>query len=376
MFGEIRSLLQSAPSPKRWEQLCQHVSEWSERDELEGTIIPYILSHVQEWPHAYRRSPLRWKDGLVRGADLPFGALVKVLDASRMRLHNEDLLTLARAPIMAHVEALDLSRNLFGWRGLMHLLEQSAHVSNLRALDLTHTGVGVEGLRLLAQTPELSQLEVLRLDHVQCSPRGLEALMASEHLKRLHTLTLCHNGLSERHIAALVCGERFTALRALALDGNPLGSRGALRLFRRRLTERLEALSLAECEISTPTAQVLAQARALGALKQLRVSGNPLAYRAEVFASSASLSHLEELDLRADGRERHGVEQLLERGAPSALKRLALSSLALSPALRELAQDQCVELTTTMPLDLGLLGLADVGLEVRARALGELSTTR
>ncbi len=357
MFGEIRSLLQDKPSAQGWEELCHVISEWRGPEDLETLVMPYILSHLQEWPHAMRRTPLRWKEGLVRGARLPFGPLVKVLDGAELKLRNEDLLTLARAPVMSHVEAIDLSRNVFGWRGLSHLLTSAPSRERWRALRLAPTAVGVEGLRLIADTPGLSRLEVLSLSNVRTSPEGLHALMNSAHLSALNTLVLAHNDMTERHIEALVDGERFTQLETLVLGHNPLGSRGVIRLFHQRRTQHLEALDLCACGLTTPVAELLSQSRALPRLKRLRLAQNPLVRRVEVFDGARLFRNLEGLDVSGEeGEERASAMRLLEKGVLGGLEVLAISRRAHDARIVQLAVDRGIELVDRLPLPIAMLG--------------------
>lgn len=356
MFGEIRSLLQTKPSLQGWEELCHLISEWRGPEDLETLVIPYIMSHLQEWPHVMRRTPLRWKEGLVRGANLPFAGLVKVLDGSSLKLRNEDLLTLAKAPVMQHIEAVDLSHNLFGWRGLKHLLDHAPDATRWRALSFDRTGVGVEGLRLLADSPGLKHLEALSLAHVQTSPEGLLALMQSAHLHALHTLVLSHNGLTERHIEALVDGPRFGQLTTLLLEGNPLGSRGVIRLFHQRRTQHIKVLDLSACGLTAPVADLLAQNRALPSLEVLRLAHNPLVRRSEAFIDVRTLKALRALDLSGQqAEERASVRRLLKEGRFDTLRTLCISARAHDHTLTELAIPQHVELVHELPIPLTMI---------------------
>lgn len=353
MFGEVRSLLQHKPDAEIWEALCQQLSDWRGPEDLESVVIPYILAHIQEWPHHLRGTPLRWKEGLVRGANLPFARLIKHLDASHMGLRNEDLLTLARAPVMAHVASIDFSHNAIGWRGLSHLLEETRHLERLRALSFDHTGIGVEGIRLIAQTQSLRDLESLSLRAVQTSPEGIRALMQSPSLKSLKKLAISKNGLVERHISALLDGERFAQLRTLLLDDNPLGSRGVIRLFHQRSTVNLEALDLSSCNLSAPIATLLAQTRALPNLRTLRVAHNPLVRHCERFRDASHLSSLRELDVCGHGDEYDSLVTLFRHHAPPPyLERLAISSGPRCEDLEALTQQHGVSLTHRITIDM------------------------
>ncbi len=355
MFGEIRSIVQNKPSVDVWEDLCQQLSDWSGSEDLNDVVIPYILSHIGSWPYRIRTTPLRWKEGLVRGARLPFAPLVKVLDASHMGLRNEDLHTLAHAPILEHVQAVDLSHNVFGWRGLKNFLEHSKDPTRLRALNLSHTSIGVEGLRLIADTEPLKHLEVLSLSGIQTSPEGLAALTQSPHLHALHTLILSHNNITERYVEALLSGPRFSQITTLALDHNPLGSRGVVRLFHKRSTKNLQALDLSACRLTAPIADLLTQTSSLSKLQTLRVAYNPLVSRAYAFNRDSKLTSLQRLDLQAEGREHPAVLQLLEQGPPPSLRCLGITKTKKSEQITEIADDYNIKTTHHMGIDLVLL---------------------
>ena len=353
MFGEVRSLLQHKPDAEVWESLCQQLSDWRGPEDLESVVIPYILAHIQEWPHHLRSTPLRWKEGLVRGANLPFARLIKHLDASHMGLRNEDLLTLARAPVMAHVASIDFSHNAIGWRGLSHFLDQTRHLERLRALSFDHTGIGVEGIRLLAQTQSLRDLEALSLRAVQTSPEGIRALMQSPSLKALTKLALSKNGLVERHMAALLDGERFAQLTTLLLDDNPLGSRGVIRLFHQRSTVNLEVLDLSHCNLSAPIATLLAQTRSLPNLHTLRVAHNPLVRHCERFRDAIHLTALRRLDVCGHGEEYDSLVRLLrEHEPPARLEQLAVSRGPRCEDLEELASHHGMSLCHHIEIDM------------------------
>jgi hypothetical protein len=63
LFGELRSLLQEAPSEEVWERVCEQLDLWPP-EALEAVALPYVLEHVARWPATVERlAPLRWMDG-------------------------------------------------------------------------------------------------------------------------------------------------------------------------------------------------------------------------------------------------------------------------------------------------------------------------
>lgn len=361
LFGEIRSVLQQPPSASRWEELCHYVSEWSGPEDFAEVVLPYILSHLElGWPEWLRRSPLRWREGLARGASLPFMPMVRVLDASRLGLRNEDLLTLARAPMMrSSASALDLSHNPFGWRGLMHVFESAPRLEEVRALSLDHTGVGAEGVRLIAETPALHGLEVLSLAQLDVSPESLRTLAMSQHLSALHTVNLSGNNLSERHIEALTDGACFARWHTLLLHDNPLRSRGAIRLFYRAPLSQLRALDISRCEFAAPVAEMIGQCKDLQGLEVLRMADDPLTRHAEGLGRGGQLTRVHTIDVRGvRGLGLQSLERLLESGALPELRHIALgrASDTLPASLLGVASERGITLATSAPISLGLLG--------------------
>ncbi|MEM1347742.1 MAG: hypothetical protein AAGI01_04235, partial [Myxococcota bacterium] len=199
-FGDVRSLLQQAPSPQHWRALCQAVAEW-DGPEFEERVLPYILDGLASWPLRLRRAPMRWLDGLARGARLPWAPMVKVLDLTDFGLRNEDMHTLAHAPALEHLEVLILDGNDIGIKGVRYLSE-SPEVRSLRVLSLQGARVDAEGARAITATPYFASLERLVLRDAQLHTEAVEYLAHTDQLHALRELDLSHNGM--RHKAAEV----------------------------------------------------------------------------------------------------------------------------------------------------------------------------
>lgn len=353
MFGELRSLLQQKPSPEAWEQLCHFISEWS-AEGFEHDTLPYVQSHLASWPAELRTTPLRWREGLARGANLPFASIVRVLDAQRMNLRNEDMLTMGRAPVMEHLIGLNLSDNKIGWRGLNHLLEH-APPNKLEALALDRTGIGNEGLKLLARSPTLSNLRVLSLSGVHMAPSGLEALMQSEHLGALEALVLDDNNLNDRHLASFASSRNFGNLRSLFMANNPLRAHDTIRIFRRTNISGVKVLDLSGCTLTESVSTIITTHTGLRGLEILLFARNPALANLRAFARTRALPNLRCLDAWGNGVNPDHLTELITGGALPKLEQLALKG-SPSVELANAAQAHGVTLTEQITLSLGLLG--------------------
>ena len=329
MFGEVRSILQRQPSESNWEELCQLVSEDWRRPGFEEDLLPYILSHLDEWPDSMRTTPLRWRDGLVRGASLPFVEMVRVLDTTGMELKNEDMWTLAKSPVMRHITGLILRGNKIGWRGMNHLFEgEEAPAPHLRSLDLSDTAIGGEGVRLLARTDALPKLESLSLEGLHLSGDAIDVLMSSETLVSLVALDLGRNNLTARHLDVMTQGALFERIRVLCLDHNALGAQGGLRLARRASINHLTGLSLVRCNLPSPIVEALGRTPKPLSCQVLRLSHNAGLSALGRLIHSEALPSLRVLEV--DGERAH-KDDLLAAAGSEHLENLEF--LAVSPRM-------------------------------------------
>jgi uncharacterized protein (TIGR02996 family) len=104
----------------------------------------------------------------------------------------------AECPQLARLRALDLSGSAFGSDGL-RALAASEYLTNLTELNLADAHVGDGGIRALVAAPWLSGLEVLDLRRNDVGPNGVRALAArlvqleAEGRLRLWRLEFAHN---------------------------------------------------------------------------------------------------------------------------------------------------------------------------------------
>jgi uncharacterized protein (TIGR02996 family) len=176
---------------------------------------------------------------------------------------------------------LDLHDNVYGARGLEHLIE---HAAQLVALDVGSAGIGDDGALLLASAP-LTALTRLSLRRSELTARSLGPLARSPKLAALRALDLSCNALGADELAALVDhvpaahgpggGPALRSLVELDLRETGLGDAGVIALARSALATQLVSLELGQNAIGEAGARALADAR-LPALRYLNASGNPL----------------------------------------------------------------------------------------------------
>lgn len=166
---------------------------------------------------------------------------------------------------------LDLHDNVYGTRGVEHLI---AHASQLVSLDLGSSGVRDEGAQLLASAP-LSALTRLSLRRSDLTARSLGPLARSSKLAGLRTLDLSCNRLGSDELAALLEAPALRSLVELDLRETQLGDQGIIALAGSSLASQLVSLELGQNGITEAGARTLVEAR-FPALRYLNASGNPL----------------------------------------------------------------------------------------------------
>ncbi len=200
-FGELRSLLQTAPSPGRWSRLVALLDAWSDPDDLATRAVPYVASHLRDDPHP-RPAPVLWLDELEEDPD---GA----------------------HPALSLVDALT-------WRPDPYAEDDTF----VRAL----LGRGV-----------LSRLRHVELAYTPCHPSTMSALGA-ELGEALDVLKVWNCGGEDYGTSALFDDATLPALRVLDLGGNDVL---APMLERLRGSTRLESLRFAASYIEEEAYEVL-----------------------------------------------------------------------------------------------------------------------
>jgi hypothetical protein len=326
-FGEIRSILQRAPAPEVWEDLCDQIALWSwpHYETFEQQILPYILHHLEGWPDALRCAPDRWLPGLLRAAPMPWAPMIRALDASDQGFGAADIETLVLAPVLAHLRELDLSHNRFGTAGL-ELLLRSGQLAGLRKLNLRMIPLGAAVGLLLAVPDQLVELETLDVTGTGLNGEGLGMLVLRDPHPALVRLTLDHNPLGARTIHTLGRAPIAARLQELSLVRTRLAMRDALELAHApaRFTA-LHTLDLSENQLGEQTLQMFARNAQLPALRRLALRGNLIGPEgARALAQGGALDAIEELDLRHCRIGAAGAIALTATNALPALRRVII----------------------------------------------------
>lgn len=286
LFGELRSLLQEAPSEALWWRLCEHLDLWSE-EPLAQLAAPYVAEHLERWPDGVRReAPDRWLTSrllaplanhiALRGYAEPLSQLAASprapapsLDMSLCGLSAAQLDGLLSTPCLEGVRALDLSLNTLGAE-VLPILARSPQLAALHTLDLSLNRLfyeaGSGGLRDLA----LPQLRALNLSFNM--PLTIDDLLAAPCAGQLEQLDLRHTSLRDDALVSIAAGG-LPSLRSLKLSGNSFGERGLRALLASTHLSSLEHLdaptSLGALPMSRSALFALLDASAMPALRTM-----------------------------------------------------------------------------------------------------------
>lgn len=297
-FGELRSLLQHAPSRTIWAQCCA-LAEQFEPHLFEQEILPYMLGRLRHWPDALRVVPRRWLVGMIEGEPLPWMPCARYLRIEHgMPISDPVFEMLARHEGMSHITMLEVSPNQKVYLSAVRLLLQSPHLSQLRhlslsnmqlqdkslrhvmaqtacrcletldvannllgrdtviylsdygwaqqlrALNLSSNPMGDVGVRALSRTGRWRRLDTLELSDIRMGAAGMSQLATAPILEQLHTLVLDHNAMYYDGVGALAQSDRLPALTHLSLGGVQPGLAGVRALCRSSFWSQLQVLSL------------------------------------------------------------------------------------------------------------------------------------
>lgn len=223
-FAELRSLLQGAPDPERWEELCRLVQAW--RGEAFADIEPYIQEHLSGWSDEVRIPPKRWKSWLFKGLDVPQLRLTRTLayscdmwvpEETKLKSHAR-LATLLACPDLCHIKHLHIEGATFG----------PAQAEGLAAFARNHHGVlEAVALNYSMPTPEAAPLwadalSALRVRHLKIgmpseSPVGALAMLATTNplTETLKQLDLGYSRLAADAIHVLSTSPALSGLEGL-----------------------------------------------------------------------------------------------------------------------------------------------------------------
>jgi hypothetical protein len=286
-FGELRSLLQRAPDPQTWGELCALLDEWPEDASLTEIALPYCEAHMRGWQDAWRVAPKRWITRLVEGEPIPALTLARRIRAHNTLYGHARAQPLIRHPALATLTHLDLSLSGIGEEDAHALFAALSPSCALTSLDLSRNDC--ETLRALGDwlalpaLPPLKRLCLVELVDVYSTNKAhmmthaLQQLAASPaRIKHLDLSDNLHLHSGERNqIDPLL--HAIPSLDSLGLDG-PFENEELMQDMAHPIwARRVRHLSLGGHAYSDLELCALREASAtLGALQTLKLSKSGL----------------------------------------------------------------------------------------------------
>lgn len=253
-FGELRSLVHSAPSRGAWDELCLWIERQDHAQQLQW--LPYMERGLASWPAPLRAAPQAWLEQattrpipalrltkwLVCRAptlsetwrawgQLPELAQIEGIDASATGLNRAGLKALWTAPSFTKLTHLKLARNLLAGAliGVLDHALEPAREPTLDTLSLSACALRHDDLDALAQCGALAHLERLDLSRCELDDESILRLLSSPHLAHLKTLDLSANALGLEAARALSQTRALGALEELRLYDTDCDIRPELR---------------------------------------------------------------------------------------------------------------------------------------------------
>jgi hypothetical protein len=203
VFGDVRSILQQAPSAHGWALLCDRIDRM-DPERANHEAIPYALRGLDGWPDTLRVSPNVWTDSIAAGA-LPAGAeLTRALTLDGKALNTQRAANLARWAEQAPIARLRIQGGSVSYKALMALLNNASWPA-LRALEcdcelppatFTALKIGAQHLAI-----EALSLRGVPSEYASASVEEVTALAKSPIVRGLRTLRL---GISAQRSEPLV----------------------------------------------------------------------------------------------------------------------------------------------------------------------------
>jgi Ran GTPase-activating protein (RanGAP) involved in mRNA processing and transport len=170
---------------------------------------------------------------------------LKILDLAHSSLGDDGMKILAKASGLCNVQVLCAGDTGTGNQGVKALVTFGNTV-NLRYLDLCRNPLGKEAGRMIASSPYLSNLETLNIGSADWPPGDivLTSLARSKGLDKLAELHLDYSGIRTAGIEALCKAGGLPQLALLGLEGNRIGDKGARVLLHAPFSSQLTRLDL------------------------------------------------------------------------------------------------------------------------------------
>jgi len=255
---------------------------------------------------------------------------VKFLDAAK-RIER-----LVQCPALAHIRELDLCGNDLG-NGGVNLLIRSPHLSGLESLDLSFNGIGDGSVRVLARASTFPNLKIVHLnDNRTIACEAVRALAESAHLSDLRTLDLSGNSVGDDGVRSLVGSAELGRLNRVRLHANRIGDGGIEALAHSDLLARMFGcegnLDLRDNAVGPPGAKALADSSTMIAARTLDLGGNDIRdVGVRFLAESEFLEGVHTLLLRQNRIGDAGAKALAHSPLMAQLAHLDVSSNRITP---------------------------------------------
>jgi Leucine-rich repeat (LRR) protein len=223
-----------------------------------------------------------------------------------------------------------LCSNELGNGGVLELLQSEA-LGQLVHLDLSFNHIKDAAVIGLARAECCPQLRSLSLaNNHSITSGGLTALAGSAHMAELRHLDVSENEIRFPGVQSLVESSHLTKLNRVSLYGNPLDAQSVDVLLRSPLMSRMLAkepgLDLRRCELGPDAAVILARAAVMRGVRWLDLADN---YLIDVgvmrLAESGNLTSLTELTLTNNRISDAGAVLLARSPIMRQLRRLDLA---------------------------------------------------
>lgn len=297
LFGELRSLLQQAPSEAVWEALCALLESVTPSPRFEEVERPYLESHLRSWPDALRVAPAGWVTPIFMDAPSPLLQWARVVDLRAHYLYGEPIWQLAHHADMRGVTALWLADNNLGDQEA-RTLAQASSLRALRHLSLDSNDLFEEGARALASHGALASLESLSAGDTHIGSQGFLHLTCSPLLPSLQALDLHFAAITHEPFIAALRRCWLPTLTHLDLSNNPLRVEALLSLLSCAGLPRLRSIGWSRNTLTDEGAVALASQATLGGIVRLALAADLLTDRGAIaLLRSPHLASLRALDL-------------------------------------------------------------------------------
>lgn len=370
-FGELRSLVNQPQSKQLWRRICDWVDQRNEHD-LNEQIGPYI--NGQHWSDTYRTISKPDALALLAGAEgKPHFAIARALSlrntSSTLWRDYEDERSMAEAystclkrDSIRHIAVIDLSCNRLELSAIdalvsverpqletlvlstmcvaakptewFNLLVNAPWFSQLRSLDLSHSGIDSECIALLANA-DLPALEHLDIGKNLLDFNDIKKLAKASFAKNLRSLGVGALVKSAVELHAL----NFPSLLALDMTGAHIDKVASKAIAGLPFTDKLMSLTLWDARISLNGVHALS---AFSKLERLDIGKSKIdVLGVEALSESSFANNLIELYIYSPfkkglgGNERDALMKLIAALDPARIERFDLTGIVGARALIE-----------------------------------------